>query len=157
MKTFSNYMIAVFMFMYWGFRVIVTYMYETGKDFVTTPINTGTEIILLFVTLVCIILFILRKKIGGIVYAIAYYGYFGVDLFKHIKPILTGTSFNINIGMSMFCSIIAVLLATVVLIDLLLDNVRAPSQKQTDWFYGNKDYDRKVDSRTDRNNYRTGL
>lgn len=157
MRTLANYLIAMFMFMYWVFRIVVTYMYETGREFVTTPINTGVEIALLFVSLICIILFIKRKKIGGIIYVVAYFAYFGVDAFNKIKPAIETYSLNSDVIISAFFSIIGVILAIVVLIDLLTDNLRQPAQKQTDWFYENKEYDRKLDSRVDKNNYRTGL
>ena len=55
----------------------------------------------------------------------------------------------------MFFSVIGVVLALVVMIDFLADHVKQPEQKNTDWFYENKEYDRKLDSRADKNNYRT--
>ena len=41
--------------------------------------------------------------------------------------------------------------------DLLLDKNRKahPKDKKTDWFYKNEQYDRKLDDRADKNNYRT--
>ena len=44
-----------------------------------------------------------------------------------------------------------------VLLDLLLDKNRKenPKDKKTDWFYKNEEFDRKLDDRADKNNYRT--
>ena len=41
--------------------------------------------------------------------------------------------------------------------DVLLDKGRKlnPTDKKTDWFYKNEEYDRKLDDRADKNNYRT--
>ena len=48
-------------------------------------------------------------------------------------------------------------LAIAVLLDLLVDKNRKlnPKDKKTDWFYKNEEYDRKLDDRADKNNYRT--
>ena len=44
-----------------------------------------------------------------------------------------------------------------VLLDLLMDKNRKnhPKDKKTDWFYDNEQFDRKMDERADKNNYRT--
>ena len=41
--------------------------------------------------------------------------------------------------------------------DVLLDRNRKahPTDKKTDWFYKNAEYDRKMDERADKNQYRT--
>ena len=54
-------------------------------------------------------------------------------------------------------SIIGIILPLIVLIDLLLDKNRKenPKDKKTDWFYQNEQFDRKLDDRADKNNYRT--
>ena len=58
---------------------------------------------------------------------------------------------------SAFFSLIGVILAVAVLIELLLDKNRKvhPVDKKTDWFYKNEQFDRKMDDRADKNNYRT--
>ena len=40
------------------------------------------------------------------------------------------------------------------MIDLLADHLKKPDDKKTEWFYNNKDLDRKVDEREDKNHYR---
>lgn len=154
MRSFSNWMIAIFMIMFWLFRVVVVYMVDFGKSFPVQPINITTEKILLFVTLVCIALVIRRKHIGGIIYLISYYSYFGADLFKTLGPIFKGESMNINIGLTAFMSAIGVILATVTMMDLLADKTKRKEDKDTEWFYANKDLDRQKDDREDTNNYR---
>ena len=65
----------------------------------------------------------------------------------------------IEIYTNLFFDAIGILIPFVALIDVLLDKNRKlnPTDKKTDWFYKNKDYDRKLDERADKNNYRTGL
>lgn len=154
MRTFANWMVAMFMIMYWGFRVVVAYQAANYADFFVKPINLTVEIILLFVTVVCIILVFKRKLIGGIIYFLSYLAYFGTDLFKAIMPVFSGEDVSVDY-MSAFTSFLAIVLAFAVLLDLAVDKGRKPKDKKTDWFYTNKDYDRQYDDRADRNNYRT--
>ena len=155
MRTFANWMIAMFMIMYWGFRVAVAYMAANYIEFIVEPINLTVEIILLFITVVCMVLVFKRNMLGGIIYFISYFGYFGMDLFKSIVPVFKGETVEVNNYMTAFTSLIAIILAFVVLIDLAIDKGRKPKDKKTDWFYTNEEYDRKLDERVDKNNYRT--
>lgn len=154
MKSVVNYLTAMFMVMYWIFRVVVTYMYTTGREFLATPINLTSEIAILFITLVCIILVVNRKMLGGIIYAVAYVGYFGTDLFLTLKPMLDGQELDISAGTNILFSALAVILAIVALIDVASSQIKPTEKKETDWFYGNKDFDILHDSRDDRNNYK---
>lgn len=155
MRTFSNWMIAMLMIMYWGFRVVVTYMAANYMEFIVEPINLNVEIILLFITVICIVLVFKRNLLGGIIYIVSYFGYFGIDLFKSIMPVFIGETVTVNNYMTAFTSLIALILAFVVLIDLAVDKGRKPKDKKTDWYYANEEYDRKLDERADKNNYRT--
>lgn len=154
MRTFANWMVAMFMIMYWGFRVVVAYQAANYAEFFVQPINLTVEIILLFVTVVCIILVFKRKLIGGIIYFLSYLAYFGTDLFKAIMPVFSGEDVSVDY-MSAFTSFLAIVLAFAVLLDLAVDKGRKPKDKKTDWFYTNKEYDRQFDDRADRNNYKT--
>lgn len=164
MKNFSTWLLACFMVMFWAFRVVVTLMAQLNQDFGgIVPINETLEIILLFVTLVCIILVVKRKLVGALIYLLIYGLYFGTDVFNGISmmisnsssesaSILPATSF-----MNLFVSFIGVILPIAVLLDMLVDKGRKnhPKDKKTDWFYTNEQFDRKLDDRADKNNYRT--
>lgn len=154
MKTFANWMTVIFMTMYWIFRIFITYMQATGRDFPVVPINTTTEIALLFITFICIAMMFKRVRTGAVIYLVSYLLYFGVDLYYQIIPLIKGETFSIEIGSNMFASIIAVILALAVMIDALSENIKAPEDSKTEWFYANKDLDRKTDDRDDKNNYR---
>lgn len=160
MRNLSTYLLVIFMVMFWIFRIMVTFMYELGSDFAgVIPLNKTLEIILLFVVLLCIILIVKRKMIGALIYLLSYGLYFGTDLTTKISMIFEDMTQEITMGtsLSMIVSLIGVVLPLAVLIDLLLDKQRKanPKDNKTDWFYKNKDFDRKLDDRADKNNYRT--
>ena len=154
MKSVANVLITIFMSMFWAFRVIVTYMAGVGKEFMIKPINNTVEIVLLFVTLICIVLVIKRKLIGGVIYLVANIGYYGVYLFKAIEPVIYGEQFAVANALTTFISFVAVILSILVVMDLLSDKTKKPADTKTDWFFNNKDLDRKKDEREDSNNYR---
>lgn len=156
MKNFSTWMLVMFMVMFWVFRVIVTVMPEFGTTLGgIAPLNQNLEIILSFVVLVCIVLIVRRKLIGALIYLLAYGMYFGVDVINNIQTVLNGAS--METALNVFISIIGIILPIAVLADLLLDKGRKanPKDKKTDWFYNNEQFDRKLDERSDKNNYRT--
>lgn len=109
------------------------------------------EIALLFFTLFTLVLVFKRKLLGGVLYFSSYLLYFGTDLYNNIAN-ETGDY------MTMLMCIFGLVLAVAVLGDLLLNKNREANRqgdKKTDWYYRNKDYDRKFDERADKNNYRT--
>lgn len=156
MKKFSTWMLVMVMVMFWVFRVIVAVMPEFGTTLGgIEPLNQNLEIILSFVVLVCIVLIVRRKLIGALIYLLAYGMYFGVDVINNIQTVLNGAS--METALNVFISIIGIILPIAVLADLLLDKGRKanPKDKKTDWFYNNEQFDRKLDERSDKNNYRT--
>ena len=160
MKKFSTWMIVMFIVMFWLLRIIVAVSSELNFDFAgLKPLNQQMEIILLFVVLVCLILIVKRKVIGGLIYLLAYGLYFGADITTNIQTLITvvETNVDINLYMNLFLSLIGVILPVAALLDLLMDKSRKnnPKDKKTDWFYANEQFDRKMDERADKNNYRT--
>lgn len=156
MKKFSTWMLVMVMVMFWVFRVIVAVMPEFGTTLGgIAPLNQNLEIILSFVVLVCIVLIVRRKLIRALIYLLAYGMYFGVDVINNIQTVLNGAS--METALNVFISIIGIILPIAVLADLLLDKGRKanPKDKKTDWFYNNEQFDRKLDERSDKNNYRT--
>lgn len=155
MRTIANWMIVILMVMFWLFRVVVTYMAGIGRDFIAAPLNETVEIVLLFITLLCIVLVIKRKLFGGIIYLISNFAYYGVYLYNSVKPLIRGDQSFFAIGFDTLISIVAVVLSIIVVLDLLADKTKKPDDKKTEWFYKNKDLDRKMDDRADKNQYRT--
>ncbi len=158
MKNLSTWLLVMFMAMFWIFRIIVAVLYQLAVEFPFIPLNMSMEIILLFVALVCMILIIKRKIVGALIYLLSYSMYFGVDLLSSITAILeVGENLDINIYTNTFVSFIGMIIPIAILFDLLLDKNRKnnPKDKKTDWFYNNEKFDRKMDERADKNNYRT--
>lgn len=158
MKKFSTYLLVMFMILFWILRIIITVMAQLGKDFIgVVPINETFEIILLFAFLICAILVVKRKIVGALLYLTLHAIYFGGDITEKIGILANGETLTMGQAGSLMFSIIGIILPLAVLIDLLLDRGRKehPVDKKTDWFYKNEQFDRKLDDRADKNNYRT--
>lgn len=156
MKNLSSWLIAIFAFMFWGFRVVATVMYSIGTEFIAPPMDMTMEIALLFITFICICFIAKRKLIPTLIYLVAHALYYGIYLYQNIMVMLEGTS-TINDYMTLLVALIGIAIPLAAFFDVLLDKNRKahPTDKKTDWFYKNEQYDRKMDDRADRNQYRT--
>ena len=156
MKSVGSYLLVLFMIMFWVFRIIVAFTATMGVDFAFQPLNQSVEIVLLFVTLACVILVVKRKLLGAIIYLVAYGMYFGVDLYNTVVSVMNGATIELTQYAVILMSFIGVVLPLCVVFELLLDKNRKahPVDKKTDWFYKNEQFDRKMDERADKNNYR---
>lgn len=157
MKSFSSWMILMLMAIFWILRVIVAVTDGMSVEFFLQPLDQTVEIVLLFVTLFCMILVYKRKMLGALLYLVSYGLYFGVYLYSNIMVIINGETASQNIYLNIMVSIVAMILPIVTLIEMLVEkNHEAhPINKETDWFYTNKEYERKLDERADKNQYRT--
>ena len=155
MQKFSTWMVLSLDIVFWIVRIIATYTSAMAIDFMITPINLNTEIMLLFVALLCFMLIAKRKLLGVILYLVSYLGYFGVDLWNNL--VLTNGQISAANYMNVFFSFIGIALPIFTMLDWLLDKNKQlhPTDKKTDWYYTNKKYDIKKDEREDKNNYRT--
>ena len=159
MKKFSTWMLVMFMVLFWLLRIVIALAYELKWNFAgLVPLNQSMEIALLFVFLLCLILIVKRKMIGALLYLLTYEMYFGTNVTSNIQTILdvaNGTT-DISQYLNLFMSVIGIILPIAVLLDLLWDRERKenPKDKKTDWFYKNQKFDRKMDERADKNNYR---
>lgn len=150
-----GYVVTTLASMFWISRVIVALMYTNNSTFQLEPLNMTFEIILLFITFVCIILIAKRKMIGAVIYLIAQTAYFGVDGYKNLRTILEATPTQAAY-ISVFIAIAAILIPILAIMDIGLNTGKKGSRKNknTDWFYGTTDYDRKFDDRADKNQYK---
>lgn len=155
MKSLFSWLLTIFTVIFWIFRIIVAFTDTIGVNIGIKPINYNMEIILLFVTLLSIVLIFNRKPLGGIIYFVSYALYFGSDLINNITAMIN-TKLNMQILNSIFISAIAVILSFLTFIDVMFNRDRKGSvnDSKTRWFYKNKAYDRKLDDRADKNNYR---
>ncbi len=152
---FGNF-ITVLAIIFWIFRVGVTILYSAEIEFMIVPMNITLEIILLFVTFIWILLIAKKKMFAAILYLITQGAYFGVDAYKNLDLILNGGIVDSTVYINAMISAIAVIIPFLAIMAIGLDNGKGRKKKtqQTDWFYGNSDYDRKFDDRADKNQYK---
>lgn len=158
MKKFSTYLLVMFMILFWILRIVITLAAQLGKEFMgIVPINETFEIVNLFLTLLCVVLVAKRKILGSLLYLTIHAIYFGGDITEKLGMITRKETLTLAQNTDLMFSIIGIIIPLAVLIDLLLDKNRKnnPKDKKTDWFYKNEQFDRKLDDRADKNNYRT--
>ena len=151
MRSVTNWLMILLAIMFWIFRVVVTFCQTMNIDFMIQPINTNTEIAILFATFICIILLLKQNIIGGLAYFGIYAWYFGTEA---VNLIINNENIQI---LNLVIYIFAVLLAFANLIYILASKVatkKAHGNKKTDWFYKGEQFDRSIDERADKNNYR---
>jgi len=149
-----SFTMSLFTIIFWLIRVVVAFTASMNIEFLLTPLNLQTEIILTFITLISIILIFKRSMIGALIYLISHWGYFGI----HIYNILMRTETivlkdNINI----MVSALGILLPFIVFIDIGLGQSSKKTSnktKKTDWYYQNDKFDRQYDERADKNQYK---
>ena len=156
MKNFSSWLIAMFAFMFWAFRLVGTVMYSLGNDFLFEPTNITMEVALLFITFICICFIIKRSLLASLIYVVSHFVYYIPSFITHITAVMNKT-LDMTGYMGVLFEFIAIILPLAALFDVLLDKNRKshPTDKKTDWFYKNEQFDRKLDERADKNNYRT--
>ncbi len=154
MKKMSSWLLTIFIIMFWVFRVIVAFTYNMGINFPIKPLDFNIEMILLFVTFFAILLILGRKLLGGIVYVIANIYYFGSYAYSFVSA--PSTDMDMNVVMNIFIAAVALVLSIGILLDLALNQDRheGKDDKNTHWFYKNEKFDRKLDERADKDQYR---
>ena len=158
MKKFSTYLLVVFMMLFWVLRIVITLASQLGKSFMgIVPMNETFEIAILFLTLLCVVLIVKRKMIGSLLYLTIHAIYFGGDVTNKLNILARNETLILAQSTEFMYSLIGIILPLAVLLDLLLDKNRKmnPKDEKTDWFYKNEHFDRKLDDRADKNNYRT--
>lgn len=156
MKNFSTWMIVMFCIMFWAVRLIATFTSSVGIEFIIKPMDFKLEIPLLFISFLCICFVMKRRVIPAIIYLIAHGAYYGVYLYDNINNIMTN-QLQIDNALEVSSSFIGIILPILALLDLLYEKNKSShyKDKKTDWFYADEKFDRKLDSRADKNNYRT--
>ena len=146
------------MMLFWILRIIITLASQLGKSFMgVVPMNETFEIAILFLTLLCVVLIVKRKMIGSLLYLTIHAIYFGGDVTNKLNILARNETLTLTQSTEFMYSLIGIILPLAVLLDLLLDKNRKmnPKDEKTDWFYKNEQFDRKLDDRADKNNYRT--
>ena len=155
MTSLFSYLVTMFGGLFWLLRVAVTVMDSMSIDFPIVPLNFNTEVILLFLTIICMIFIVKRNIIGALAYFVGYGLYFGTDLYNGVLNIVNGQTAATDY-LSIFISLIGVIIPFLTVMDIFLNKNRNGSakDKKTDWFYTNEEYTRKLDERADKNQYK---
>lgn len=153
--TVFGYLMTMLAGMFWFFRLLVAIFATMEKNFVVAPLNLMVEIVLLFVNFICIVLVIKRKMFAAIIYMIANFAYFGVDLYKSLHAIIEEGA-SIQAYPNLIFSVIGVILPFLIFANIGLNSgtKSTGNNKKTDWFYKSKEHDRVYDERADRNQYK---
>ena len=119
--------------------------------------NQTFEIVILFLTVASVLLIAKRNIFGILLYLVPNILYYGINLEQKVKILIDGGKLSLEESSDMMFAMIGLILPIAVLLDWLLDKNRKanPKDKKTDWFYKNEEFDRKLDERADKNNYRT--
>lgn len=156
MKSLFSYLITFMAVLYWAFRVIVSLMFSMGQDFICAPLDPTLEIGILFLTIPSIIFIIRRNIIAATLYFGMYAAYFGTILYNSLTGMSAETeTFAVTDSVSIFVTALGVVIPFLVFADVAIQKSRFhPTDRDTDWYYGNDKYDREYDERADRNQYK---
>lgn len=146
-----SYLISFLGILFWLLRVAVAFCATMEIEFPVKPMNLNLELVVLFISIPCFALILKRHLGGAFVYFITFAFYFGNDLYNNLTGASQGSPLTILMD---FFGVILPLLS---LIDIAINRDRfgKSEDRKTVWFYGNKDFDRQLDERADKNNYRT--
>jgi len=158
MKSVFSWLISALAVIFWIFRVVVALLATFNMDFVVVPSDINIEIALLFITLPCLIMIFKRNILGGAILFGVYAWYFGGQLVGVMQDVLVN---NVEfVAMSVVINAVvasaAIFISLANLMDLVFMRFRKSDNpsKKVDWFYKNEAYDRQLDERSDKNNYR---
>lgn len=160
MANFSTWLLAIFMVMFWLFRAVVALCTQFSIDLLgIVAYNFTWEVIIVFLTLLCILLIVKRKLIGSLLYLILYGVYFGEHFISTILGIVQGQALTVDLSMNLISDLVALALALFALFDMLVDKGRKanPIDRKTDWYFKNEKYDEELkarDQREDQNEYK---
>lgn len=159
MKSLGSWLTVFFLAIFWVFRIIVAVKGQFGDDFGGFIVfDTTIEIVLLFVSILCFVLILRRMLTGAIIYLVGYGYYFGNYLVENVfNNLLSGAEIEAAVMQNALVAILGLILGLCALLSIAFDRVKSKhfSDDQTDWYFNNKDYDRELDERADKNQYRT--
>ena len=159
MISVTSWLLAFFTAIFWFFRIVVTIANQYGNDFGGFIVfNTTIEIAVIFITLACFLLILRRNIWGAIVYLASYCIYFGSYIFSSFIPtFISGESLDMIIIQNSIIALLGIILALCTVIDIAVQKTKAKhfTDNKTDWYFNNEKYDRKMDERADKNQYRT--
>ncbi len=155
--TIFSYMLTVWSVILWLFRSLVCALYTSDVSFFVQPLNVTFEIVLIFATIPCMVLVFKRNIIGAACYMAIYVSYFGTAIYNTMNNTVSSDGLNVGNSIDLAVSIIGVVIPVLTFLDILFNKHRKSvigGKKSTDWYYKNDAYDRKLDDRADKNQYK---
>ena len=155
--TIFSYMLTVWSVILWLFRSLVCALYTSDVSFFVQPLNVTFEIVLIFATIPCMVLVFKRNIIGAACYMAIYVSYFGTAIYNTMNNTVSSDGLNVGNSIDLAVSIIGVVIPVLTFLDILFNKHRKSvigAKKSTDWYYKNDAYDRKLDDRADKNQYK---
>lgn len=145
-----SYMFNMFALMFWLFRLYVAGSASLGMETDFYIPNMEAEIALIFITLFSIVMIFRRNIIFASIYLAAYFAYFGYGISQY----MSGEASIDTI--SVFVMVLGIVIALLNFLDVLFNPNRKSKtmKKNVDWFYNNEKYDRELDERADKNQYK---
>ena len=155
MRTMANYLIIIFSVMLFIFRLAVLFTAMLDIEFIVEPIDIKQEIAVLFVMIISIILMSRNKLSGPILLIVASGVYYGPSLISQITY-MSSNAISVDYAVQIFISVICIIIPVFAffIIAFAKEQEKRPVDKKTDFFYKNEAYDRQLEERTDKNNYR---
>ncbi len=159
MKSLASWLSIMFLGIFWLFRIAITLSAQYGSDFGGfIVLNNTFEIAMLFVSLLCFALIAKRIILGPIIYLVGYGFYFGSYLFSIFIPtLISGGSIDSSIMLNAAVMILQLVLGLATLLIMFYEKTKLKhfSDNKTDWYFNNDKYDRELDERADKNQYKT--
>ena len=155
MKSLEYYLIISFTALLFIFRLVVVITTVLGIKFSVVSFSVVGELILLVLTLLSLVLMVKVKFLGALIFLVSSLMYYVpnlIDSFKNFSEVTSTLEGNIQL----VSSVIAVIIPTFAFFIILVTKKQQinPVNKKTDFFYKNENYDRNLDDRADKNNYR---
>jgi len=86
-----------------------------------------------------------------------YISYFGTAIYNSMNNIIDSNVINVSDTIDLVVAIIGVVIPILTFIDILFNKHRKAivgGHKSTDWYYNDDKYERKLDDRADKNQYK---
>ena len=155
MTSLYSYLLTIAAIFFWLFRVVVALTSSIGIPFAFTPLNLIAEIIVLFLFIPAFIFVIKRNIVGAAAYLAMNFAYFGTDFIQLVSNIINGQTALLDVANALIL-MLGIIIPLLTFIDILFNKHRTGStkDKKTDWFYRNEKFDRELDERADKNQYK---
>lgn len=148
-----SYFCTMMAVMFWIFRLILAIAPSMSLEIPFETTNLEIEIIVLFLSIIGLIGVFKRKTFLTAIYLGVYFAFFGYEVYSITqgKEKIEGKDL-INVVLS----ISGIVIAALNFVDVLINPERKGKKRntKTDWYYNTDKYERELDERADKNQYK---